>query len=35
MLNWKDKQNGVDDVMAEDINSIAHAVIELEKEEVQ
>lgn len=31
MLNWKDKQNGVDDVLAEDINSIAHAVMNLEK----
>ena len=30
MLNWVDKQNGVDDVLAEDINDIAHSVIELE-----
>lgn len=30
MLKWKDKQNGVDDVLAEDINDIAHAVIDLQ-----
>ena len=29
MLNWTDKQNGVDDIFAEDINSIAHEVIKL------
>ena len=28
---WKDKVDGVDDVLAEDINSIAHSVIELEE----
>lgn len=32
MLNRVDKQNNVDDVLAEDINDIAHSVIELEKE---
>ena len=32
MLNWVDKQNGVDDVLAEDINSIANAVIETQEE---
>jgi hypothetical protein len=32
MLKWKDKQDGIDDVLAEDINDIAHSVIELEKE---
>ena len=31
MLNWVDKQNGVDDVLAEDINNIAHAVMGLEE----
>ena len=31
MFNWKDKQDGVDDVLAEDINNIAHAVIDLQK----
>ena len=30
---WKDKIDGVDDVLAEDINDIAKAVIELETEE--
>lgn len=30
MLNWKDKQDGVDDVLSEDINDIAHAVIDLQ-----
>lgn len=29
---WVDKVNGVDDVNAEDINSIAQAVIALEEE---
>ena len=33
MLKWTDKQNGIDDVLAEDINDIAHAVIELENAE--
>lgn len=28
---WKDKVDDVDDVLAEDINSIAHAVIDLEE----
>ena len=31
MLNWKDKVDGVDEVFAEDINAIAHAVIEVLK----
>ena len=31
MLEWKDKQDGIDDVLAEDINNIAHAVIGLEE----
>lgn len=30
MLNWTDKIDNVDDVLATDINSIAHAVIDLE-----
>lgn len=29
---WRDKQNGVDDILAEDINSIAHATIDNENE---
>lgn len=29
--NWIDRQNGVDDVDAEDINKVAHAVIEVEE----
>ena len=29
--NWIDRQNGVDDVNAEDINKVAHAVIEAEE----
>jgi hypothetical protein len=29
--NWKDKVDGVDDIMADDVNSIAHAVIEIEE----
>lgn len=29
--NWIDKVNGVDDVDASDINSLAHAIIELEE----
>ena len=33
MLKWTDKQNGIDDVSAEDINIIARAVIELENAE--
>lgn len=32
MLEWKDKQDGIDDVLAEDINNIAHAVMDLEEE---
>jgi hypothetical protein len=28
--NWTDKIDGVDDVLAEDINGIAHAVIDIE-----
>ena len=31
-LNWTDKVDGIDDVMASDINSIAQAVVELEKQ---
>lgn len=31
-LNWKDKQDGVDEILAEDINLIANAVIETQKE---
>ena len=27
MLNWKNKQDGVDDVLAEDINNIANELI--------
>ena len=30
--NWIDKQDGIDDILAEDINSIANAVIETQKE---
>lgn len=30
--NWIDKQDGIDDILAEDINSIANAVIEAQKE---
>lgn len=33
-LNWVDKQDGVDDILAEDINKIAHSVIDLEKNSV-
>lgn len=29
--NWIDRQNGIDDVDSEDINKIAHAVIDLEE----
>lgn len=29
--NWTDKVDGVDDVLAEHINEIAHSVIELEE----
>lgn len=29
MFSWKDKQDGVDDVLAEDINAIANATKEL------
>lgn len=28
---WKDKVDGVDDVLAEDINSVAHAVVDNSK----
>lgn len=28
---WRDKQNGIDDILAEDINEMAHAIIENEK----
>ena len=30
--NWVDKQDGIDDILAEDINSIANGVIETQKE---
>lgn len=30
--NWIDRQNGVDDVDSEDINKVARAVIEVEKQ---
>ena len=30
MLNWTDKQNGVDTIDADDINSVANAVVTLE-----
>ena len=30
--NWADKQDGIDDILAEDINSIANAVIETQEE---
>ena len=30
--NWVDKQDGIDDILAEDINSIANAVIETQEE---
>ena len=29
--NWTDKLDGIDDVLASDINEIAHSAIELEK----
>ena len=29
MLEWKNKVDGVDDILAEDINNIAHAVMDL------
>lgn len=32
MLEWVDKVDGVDDVLAEDINNIANAVIKLEED---
>lgn len=31
-LKWKDKQDGVDEISAEDINAIAKAVIETQEE---
>lgn len=31
-LNWKDKQDGVDEILAKDINDIANAVIETQEE---
>lgn len=31
-LNWKDKQDGVDEILAEDINAIANAVIKTQEE---
>ena len=30
MLDWTDKQNGVDTIDADDINSVANAVVTLE-----
>jgi hypothetical protein len=30
--NWKDKQDGVDEILAKDINDIANAVIEIQEE---
>ena len=30
MLDWTDKQNGVDNIDADDINSVANAVVTLE-----
>lgn len=35
MINWTDKKNGVDVVLAEDINSIAHAVNDEEAERIR
>jgi S-adenosylhomocysteine hydrolase len=32
VLEWKDKQDGVDEILAEDINAIAKAVIEAQEE---
>ena len=32
LLDWKDKVDGVDDILAEDINAIAHAVIDVQME---
>lgn len=32
MFEWTDKQNGVDDVLAEDINNIANSLIETQRE---
>lgn len=32
LFNWIDKQDGIDDVLAEDINAIAKAVIEAQEE---
>ncbi len=29
---WQDRQNEIDDIDANDINSVAHAVIELEED---
>jgi hypothetical protein len=31
-LQWIDKQDGIDEILAEDINAIANAVIETQKE---
>ena len=30
-LNWKDKQDGVDFITADDVNSLAHAIEDLEE----
>lgn len=32
VLKWEDKQDGVDEILAEDINAIAKAVIEAQEE---
>ena len=32
LKNWIDKQDGIDEILAEDINSIANAVIETREE---
>ena len=29
--SWEDRIDGIDDVLAEDINRVAHAVVELEE----
>jgi hypothetical protein len=31
-LKWEDKQNGVDEILAEDINLIANAVVDLQED---
>lgn len=34
-FNWTDKQNGIDEIIAEDINAIAHEAIRLEKDKAE